>query len=574
MITPAPGLVSGRRLLMATLLIGALLAVPVALASPDPPDPPAPARLPARTPSTAVSDTQVAAERQYSALAHEDERLLALVGSVRPGSGPYVDQVNGQDTLVLTARGPAYGLRDLRAVGAVTSLPDGSVLLTQSVLVAPGARLVIDAPGTTLRLRSDGGGFVSLVAWKADLVLAGKEQAPLRVSSWDPGAEGPDSEVVDGRAYIREVSGDMQVRYADVSHLGFWAGRTSGVAWTGNSSTVATGAIVGSTFQANHYGAFASQGQKLSVVDSAFTSNAVDGLALHRSTQETTIRSSSAQSNGRHGFSADRGSESVTLVGVTAARNRAYGVFFSGESLSAGQSAGGAPLRTYGEVEVEGGELRENGKAGLRVVEGHRVVVRGTRVADNRDGIVLAGTAAPTTVEKTVVTGVHRLGISVTGGSAAVSANRVSGGETGIRIRDAAVAVTGNVVDRSTGHAVSVLGRATGSSVVGNTVSGRGPSGLDTFRLASGVSIDTSRNDVTGWTQDRDNGEYWSAFVPSHPMLVLWVVILGVPLAVGLRARNRRIPLGTAPYADPIRRERPVPLRVDVGGAMTPRGSG
>src|SRR3954466_16165730 len=137
MITPAPGLVSGRRLLMATLLIGALLAVPVALASPDPPDPPAPARLPAQTASTAVSDTQVAAEPQYSALAHEDERLLALGGSVRPGSGPYVDQVNGQDTLVLTARGPAYGLRDLRAVGAVTSLPDGSVLLTQSVLVAP-----------------------------------------------------------------------------------------------------------------------------------------------------------------------------------------------------------------------------------------------------------------------------------------------------------------------------------------------------------------------------------------------------------------------------------------------------
>src|SRR3954470_5973048 len=157
MITPAPGLVSGRRLLMATLLIGALLAVPVALASPDPPDPPVPTRLPARTASTAVSDTQVAAERQYSALAHEDERLLALVGSVRPGSGPYVDQVNGQDTLVLTARGPAYGLRDLGAVGAVTSLPDGSLLLTQSVLVAPGARLVIDAPGTTLRMRSDGG---------------------------------------------------------------------------------------------------------------------------------------------------------------------------------------------------------------------------------------------------------------------------------------------------------------------------------------------------------------------------------------------------------------------------------
>jgi hypothetical protein len=560
----ATSIVTGKRLVAATLLVAGLLALPVVM---GPPDSSAPSPLPAQTAAAAVA-TGPDAERQYSALEMEDRRLLTLVSSVRPGSGPYMQRLNGADTLVLTPGGKAYGLPDLLKFGAASVLPSGDVLLTTSVFVAPGARLVIDAPGTTLRLRSENSGFVSLVAWKAGLFLSGTEGDPLRVISWDTVEEGPDTDVVDGRAYVREVSGEMRLNYADVSHLGFWAGRTSGVSWTGSASSAATGGIVGSSFRANHYGAFASQGEGLTVDDSVFIGNAVDGLSLHRSTEATVVRSSEALSNGRHGFSADNGSESVALTDVTASRNGAYGVFFSGTSLSEGQSASGASLRTYGQVDISGGELRENGKAGLRVVEGHRVAVTGTRVSGNRDGIVLAGTAEPTAVEDTVVTGNQRMGISVTEGSAVVAHNRVSGTPTGIRIRDAEVATTGNVVSKATDHAISVVGTAVGSSVVGNTISGRGPSGLDTFRLAPDLSVRVSGNDVEGWTQDRDNVEYWSTFIPSHPMLLLWVVLLGLPLALVLRAR--RVPVGTPPYQDKLRRERPAPLRVDVGRAMAP----
>jgi Right handed beta helix region len=561
----ASSLVTPKRLTAATLLVAGLLALPVVMRTTDSPASP---QLPPQSAAAAVAATGPDAERQYSALEMEDRRLLTLVSSVRPGSGPYVQRLNGADTLVLTAGGLAYDLDDLLDLGAAKVLGNGDVLLTTSVFVAPGARLVIDAPGATLRLRSEDDGFVSLVAWKADLVLSGAASGPLRVISWDTLEEQPDTDVVDGRAYIREVSGDMRVRYAYVSHLGFWAGRTSGVSWTGGASTVATGGIVGSTFRANHYGAFASQAEGLSVADSVFVGNAVDGLSLHRSTEATTVRSSRAISNGRHGFSADNGSESVALTGVTASRNAAYGVFFSGSSLSQGQSASGAPLRTYGEVDISGGELSENGKAGMRVVEGNRLSVTGTRVSGNRDGIVLVGTAAPTTVEGAVVTGNHRMGISVTEGSAVVSDNRVSGAATGIRIRDAAVATTANVVSKATDHAISVVGTSNGSSVVNNTISGRGPSGLDTFRLPQDLTIRVAGNDVEGWTQDRDNLEYWSNFIPSHPMLLLWVFVLGLPLALALR--GRRVPAGTLPYHDPLRRERPAPLRVDVGRAMTP----
>jgi hypothetical protein len=564
------------RLFIAFLLVGGAHAVPVVTGWPSAAEQVAPA-APAFRPHAAVaalaSATRgIGAERQSGILAAEDSRLLTLVGSVQPGAPAYVQSPGGVDTLVLTAGGPGYGLADLERLHAAEVRPDGAVLLTMPVFVAPGARLTIDAPGTTLRLRSEASGFASLVAWKAELHLAGAHGAPLRLISWDPAAGAPDTDLVDGRAYVRDVSGDMQLRYVAASHLGFWAGRTSGVAWTGSRSAEATGLIENSSFRGNHYGAFASRGRGLRVSDSHFAGNAVDGLSLHRSTAEAAVEGSSASGNGRHGFSADQGSESIAYSRVTANDNTAYGIFFSGRPLSDGQSAGGASLRTYGRLAIDGGLLHGNGRAGLRVTDGHFVDVAGTRVAGNADGIVLVGTSSPTAVRDTVVTGAHRFGITVTDGAATVSGNRVTGSRTAIRVRDSEASVAGNTVAQASAHGISVVGASDGSTVTDNTVGGRGPSGLDLFRLDPGTSVDASGNDVRGWTQDRDNWEYWTSFLPSHPMLLLWVVMLGLPLVGVRRSRRHRIPLGSAPYQDELRRERPPPRRIDVGRRPLPGG--
>ncbi|MCW2532504.1 MAG: exported protein of unknown function, partial [Blastococcus sp.] len=65
-----------------------------------------------------------------------------------------------------------------------------------------------------------------------------------------------------------------------------------------------------------------------------------------------------------------------------------------------------------------------------------------------------------------------------------------------------------------------------------------------------------------------------STFIPTHPMLVLWVVLLGLPLAFFLLGRRRRVPVGTAPYADGFRRERAAPLTVDAVRRITISGPG
>jgi parallel beta-helix repeat protein len=519
----------------------------------------------ATTPSSAPI-SGVVAERQSGLLSEEDQRLLALVASVRPGSAPYLQELAGVQTLVLTASGLSYGLPDLIDYGAAQVQADGSVLITKHVFVAPSARLTISAPGGTVRLASDLSGFVSVVAWKADLVLAGAEGQRLTVTSWDAERQAPDASTVDGRAYIRDVSGNMELRYTDVSGLGFWAGRTSGVAWTGSTSTEVTGAIISSSFRQNHYGAFASQGEGITVTNSDFSGNAVDGLSLHRSTAETTVQDSTARDNGRHGFSADQGSETVSYTRITAEDNVDYGIFFSGTPLSEGPSAGGASLRAYGQVHIAGGVLRNNGKAGVRVVDGNNVTISGSRVADSTDGIVLVGTTRPTRIEDTTVSGSRRFGITVTDGTATVEGNKLSGSKTAIRVRDAAVAVTGNNIREATAHAISVVGASDGSAVQGNTIGGRGPSGLDLYRADEGARITQSGNDLEGWTRDRDDMTYWTTFIPNHPMLLLWVLVLGTPLLLTLRARRTRPRApGATPYPDDIRRTWAAPIRVDVG---------
>jgi hypothetical protein len=563
----------GRLLAVGTVVLAVALAVPGLaylrhpIGSHDGAAPPQPDDGPAA--SALETGSGVGAERQSRLLAGEDHRLLTLVTSVRQGSAPYVQELDGTQTLVLTPGGLDYGLPDLIAHGAAQVEADGAVLITTNVFVAPGARLTISAPGTTLHLRSTSAGSVSLVAWKAGLTLAGADEQPLTVVSWDPESKSPDTTTVDGRAYVREVSGDLAVRHVAASDLGFWAGRTSGVAWTGSSRRAASGQILDSTFRRNHYGAFASESQGITVAGSDFSDNAVDGLSLHRRTADTTVENSAARGNGRHGFSADQGSESVEYTDVTAERNRAYGFFFSGTPLSAGQSAGGASLRAYGRLHLTGGVARHNGSAGIRVVGGHDVSLVNTRVVDNTDGIMLAGTTAPTTIEHTTISA-HRFGISVSRGTATVRHNRLSGSETAIRVRDATVSVTGNQVRGATAHAISVVGASAGSSVRDNHIGGRGPSGLDLYRVADRGTVDVSGNDVRGWTRDRDDLAYWSTFIPNHPMLLLWVVGIGLPLLLTARARHAgpRAP-GALPYPDHVRPGGSAPVRVNVGRRIT-----
>jgi Periplasmic copper-binding protein (NosD) len=256
--------------------------------------------------------------------------------------------------------------------------------------------------------------------------------------------------------------------------------------------------------------------------------------------------------NGRHGISADLGSEDLRVTGVEVSGNAGSGLSFSGAPFAAGPSAGGASARTYGGLTVSGGRMDGNGGAAVRVVRAAGVSISGLTVSGSRDGVVLVGTRSPTTVQDTEVRA-RRFGITVADGVAQLLGNRLGGGRTGIRLADASGAVRANDVRATTHYGVSVTGSSV-STVEANTITGRGAAAVDTYRLTDDAEVDVRRNDVARWTEDEDDWVYWSRFIPRHPMVVLWVVVLLLPALSSLRARRRRPVPGTLPYADDLHR--------------------
>ena len=162
----------------------------------------------------------------------------------------------------------------------------------------PGAVLDIEAPGTTLRMASTAAGFTSIVGWRGAVSMAGAADKPLTITSWDPGAGGPDRVPRDGRAYIRDVGAAFTLRFVRAGALGFWSGRTGGIALTGLQESAATGAISDTEISDNHYGLFTSDVDGLTVTATTFRRSELAGVLLHRGTAKVVVERSTAEANG------------------------------------------------------------------------------------------------------------------------------------------------------------------------------------------------------------------------------------------------------------------------------------
>ena len=204
---------------------------------------------PARTDFTptahAVQTARQAGDHQAGLVAAEDARLIAVrttLSRTPTGSDglqtPFRMSSAGTYTLVLTARKEPYTLRDLIQLEPQTliQLPDKSFLIEENIVVAGGATLSLGGgQKVTVRLQSDARAFTAIVSLGGDLQLVGTAAAPLTLTSWDPATATVDSDLSDGRAYIRAVGGKALIQHVVAAALGFWSGRTGGVALTGSN---------------------------------------------------------------------------------------------------------------------------------------------------------------------------------------------------------------------------------------------------------------------------------------------------------------------------------------------------
>ena len=242
-------------------LVSGLVLVPAALvALPQI----AGASLPVAPPSAAVAQADAT---EASLVANEDARLINVrsAGALARAQhstlvdSPYRLHTGTSYTLVLTPRSAPYTAADLLQLAPQTFVQsDGAYLLSENLYVEQGATLQLIAKDGPLRLRlqSSSTGFVTIVSFGGVLDFEGTATAPVDIQSYDPSTGSPDQVVADGRSYIRSIGGSAVLSYVHAADLGFWSGRTGGVAITGNDRPrvgVLGAATTTKTYGANHH---------------------------------------------------------------------------------------------------------------------------------------------------------------------------------------------------------------------------------------------------------------------------------------------------------------------------------
>lgn len=542
-------------------------ASPISLTMPPPLVPPAisPVARPINPDSAPAMPPSVDSTRAASLVAGEDLRLRTLLHHLSrltyPTVVPAMQQVDtltgvirtGPPTLVLP--GPAtYGIADLQAAGVVLPLTTGGFLLIDSVLVAPGATLKLggaDVP--RLLMDSSSQGFTSIVTWGGTLTFAGVDaQAPLVITGWDRATGRPAADQGYGRPYIRAVGGRMDLTYVEASYLGFWSGRTGGVAWTGVSTKASTGSAVSSKFIANTYGAFASRASHLAFTSDLFESNELDGLRLHRSAVDSTVTLSAAARNGENGFVVSRGATGNVLHGDLAANNRGNGFLVNGLALVSGASPSGSQaVASIGTV-VENNDAEGNGRTGILVEGGTGTVVQSNIVCGLVTGIAIRAGATDTMIVGNEVRCGGRVALSI--GPAVVgttvAGNTLNAARIGLLIRNSpGVRIMNNRITNVSVFGISVRGLSPGVVGNDNVIAGRGFQPIDTRGGADAPTMTTT--DLSGW-QHRSSLTL-IASLRYHPLLATWLVILAFVVVSGVLIRFRRRPAQPYYYMVPWR---------------------
>jgi hypothetical protein len=494
----------------------------------------------------------VDAVREVAMVAAEDKRLRTVLHAATRVYQPEVVSLRGSlPTLVLTAASSAYTAKTLVEYGAMVMLPHDAALMIDNVYVAANAKLALGGPALrTLYLDSGSGGFATIVGWGGSLSFAGTAAHPMTIIGWD---RANNSAAVDqgyGRPYIREAGGRMTLTDVRASRLGFWSGRTGGVAWTGLTGSPSKGGAVDSTFTDDTYGSFVSRGSGVTFRDDLFEYNQLDGLHVHRYSVRTTAVSSSAVRNGGNGFLVSPASQGTLLEADIAQHNAGNGFFLNGRPLATGASASGGSVAPSAGTAVEYSAALANAKIGVLVEGGLNTVIKGDQVCGGVTAVEVKDGASDAVVTGNTISCAPRSGISVgpSAPGAVLSGNSVDGARTAFLISASGrVQLDKNLVTGATVFGVSARGATSLVSGVGNTIAGSGFRAVDSRADAPAPSLYGSN--LSGWTV-HVKVTFWS-YLQFHPLAALWLGVAILLLLTFLWSKRRRV--ASHPYSSSTR---------------------
>ena len=506
------------------------------------------------------------ATKEATMVTAEDNRVRALLHDANHIFKPrLVSTSRALPTLVLTAARGQYTSADLVKYHALVTLPDHTAVLVDNVFVAGNARLSLGGSALrTLYLDNGRGGFATIVTWGGSLSFAGSPGQPMTIMGWNRTTSRPATDAGTGRSYIRDVGGRMMLSEVRVSSLGFWSGRTGGVAWTGVTGDPSTGSATSSTFTGSAYGAFVSRGLGIAFSGDLFESNELDGLHIHRYSVSTSVVKSAAVRNGGSGFSIGPATQDVQLTSDVSEHNANDGYFVNGKPLATSASASGGTTTPGSGTIIKNSAALRNGKIGILVEGGTGTVIESDQVC-----AAVTAVAIRYNVTDAVITGndIHcspRSGVSIGPGTPGlmVSGNRIAGSRIGILLSGSGpVKLDNNQISGATVFGISARGVATAVTGVDDVISGTGPRAIDARTNASTPALASAN--VSGWTSD--NPVSFLSYLQYHPLAALW---LGVAVLILMGwAWSHRHHLPSHPYANTRRRATGPQAAVSGAGA-------
>lgn len=539
--------------------------------------------------------------REAQLVERESERLIyvrtvasAARWRVDGLEGPYRVHTGSSYTLVLPARAAPYTVEDLSALSprGFTRQSGGAYVLSENIVVLAGANLTLLAPegqGLDIRLESGQDNFVSIVALGGSLTLKGSEAEDVSIRSWDSGKSAVDTDTADGRAYVRVLGGHAAFSRTRISHLGFWSGNTGGLALTGSDQvgtfapdtpvppaateaaaagarllpeealagwaargqqdySIVTAGIDRLTVDGNAFGLFVSNARDIVIQDTIIAGSLVDGLVLHRSVTGAEITRTTSSGNAVDGFTVGSATTRATLKGVTAEGNGRNGISLDGRPLAEGPNAVGASVDSSGGNRVTQSTIAANRRYGVEVSGGSNLDVENNTITDNEVGVVVNYGAREVGISRNIFRhqSIQAVSIRDADASAAVHRNTITGGDTGIYVRNAHADITGNELKAVSNHGITLLGEVKDTSVESNVLAGDGSSAIWDAESTGATVTD---NDTLGWapafTAERAAGSL------VQPLTLVWV-LLGMLLLVTAVTRTRRARLIRSPYAERV----------------------
>lgn len=276
---------------------------------------------------------------------------------------------------------------------------DGSVLLLRGTAVGGDV--------AELRLRSDSSGFVQLTADYGTLDIRS-----TRIRSWNAAANGPDTSLSDGRAFIRvrsrlasdgvtPLESRMDVIDSEVSHLGYNNSETQGLVWKvlGSTSTYprlfdqvqVRGDIQRSYLHHNYYGVYTYGHQGGQWTDNEVAYNSGYGFDPHDDSDELLIENNYVHHNGNHGIIASKRCDRLVIQNNKSWDNKGNGIMLH---------------RASDDSLVEGNDLRRNADSGVAIYASRRTTIRNNLVLDNaKAGMRFSNGAADSFVENNEIAG-------------------------------------------------------------------------------------------------------------------------------------------------------------------------